>query len=87
MKKLLILLILALGLAGCGNIDMGNIDMLDTNYTYHYALTKWPDGSVKKIEVEQWADYQGEQIQIISTDGTIYLLSMNNTVLVRERGW
>ena len=79
MKKLLISAALALGLAGCGNLDM-----FDTNYTYHYAITKWPDGTVKKIEVEQWNDYEGEQIQIISTDGNIYLLSMNSTVLVRD---
>ena len=80
MKKLLISAALALGLAGCGNLDM-----FDTNYTYHYAITKWPDGTVKKIEVEQWNDYEGEQVQIISTDGNIYLLSMNSTVLVRDR--
>ena len=79
MKKLLISAALALGLVGCGNLDM-----LDTNFTYHYAITKWPDGTVKKIEIKQWADYEGEQIQIISTDGNIYLLSMNNTVLVRD---
>ena len=79
MKKLLISAALALGLVGCGNLDM-----FDTNYTYHYAITKWPDGTVKKIEVEQWTDYEGEQVQIISTDGNIYLLSMNNTVLVRD---
>ena len=79
MKKLLISAALALGLVGCGNLDM-----FDTNYTYHYAITRWPDGTVKKIEVEQWSDYEGEQIQIISTDGNIYLLSMNNTVLVRD---
>ena len=79
MKKLIIGAVLAIGLAGCGNLDI-----LDTNYTYNYAVTKWPDGSTKKIEIKQWADYEGEQIQIISTDGTIYLLSMNNTVLVRE---
>ena len=79
MKKLLISAALALGLAGCGNLDM-----FDTNYTYHYAITKWPDGTVKKIEIEQWSDYEGEQIQIISTYGNIYLLSMNNTVLVRD---
>ena len=79
MKKLLISATLALGLVGCGNIDM-----IDTNYTYHYAITKWPDGTVKKIEIKQWADYEGEQIQIISTDGNIYLLSMNSTVLVRD---
>ena len=79
MKKLFIGATLALGLVGCGNLDM-----FDTNYTYHYALTKWPDGTGKKIEIKQWADYEGEQIQIISTDGNIYLLSMNNTVLVRD---
>ena len=79
MKKLLISAALALGLAGCGNLDM-----FDTNYTYHYAITRWPDGTVKKIEVEQWNDYEGEQVQIISTDGNIYLLSMNSTVLVRD---
>lgn len=35
MKKLLILPVLALGLAGCGNLDM-----FDTNFTYHYAITR-----------------------------------------------
>ena len=95
MKKLLILPVLAFGLVGCGNLDMfdtnytyhcaiRNLDMFDTNYTYHYAITRWPDGTMKKIEIEQWSDYEGEQIQIISTDGNIYLLSMNSTVLVRD---
>ena len=80
MKKLILLPILALAISGCGNLDM-----LDTNCTYHYAVTRWPDGSMKKIEIKQWAEYDGEQkIKIISTDGTIYLLSMNNTVLVRD---
>lgn len=79
MKKLILLPILALAISGCGNLDM-----FDTNYTYHYAITKWPDGTVKKIEIEYWSDYEGEQIQIISADGTIYLLSMNNTILVRD---
>ena len=80
MRKLLIGATLAIGLAGCGNLDM-----FDTNYTYHYAITKWPDGTVKKIEIKQWVEYDGEQkIKIISTDGNIYLLSKNNTVLVRD---
>ena len=80
MKKLILIPILALAISGCGNFDM-----FDTNYTYHYAVTKWPDGSMKKIEIKQWVEYDGEQkIKIISTDGNIYLLSKNNTVLVRD---
>lgn len=79
MKKLILLSILAFAISGCGNLDL-----IDTNYTYHYAITKWPDGTTKTIKIKQWDDYEGEQIQIIATDGTIYLLSMNNTVLIRE---
>ena len=80
MKKLILFPILALAISGCGNLDMFGM-----NYTYHYALTKWPDGSMKKIEIKQWVEYDGEQkIKIISTDGNIYLFSMNNTVLVRD---
>ena len=81
MKKLAIVAVITIVglLSGCGNLDM-----LDTNFTYHYAVTKWPDGTMKKIEVKQWSDYEGEQIQVITHDGHIYLLSMNNTVLVRE---
>ena len=52
MKKIIAAAVIALGLAGCGNLDM-----LDTNYTYNYALTKWPDGTIKKIEVKNLCDY------------------------------
>lgn len=80
MKKLLLtLLIFALGLTGCTPA------IFDTNYVFHYALTKWPDGTIKKIGIMTWFEYKGEQVQIISTDGNTYLLSMNNTVLVREK--
>ena len=79
MKKLIVGIGIALTVCGCGNLDI-----IDTNYTYDTALVKWPDGSVKKIEVEQWTGYEGEQIQIIGKDGKIYLISMNNTVLIRN---
>lgn len=80
MKKMIAVAAIALGLAGCGNVDM-----FDTVWTYDYALTKWPDGTVKKIEIGQWRDYEGEQIQITAKDGNVYLLSMNSTVLVAEK--
>ena len=79
MKKLIAGIGIAFAVCGCGNLDI-----IDTNYTYDTALVKWPDGSVKKIEVEQWTGYEGEQIQIIGKDGKIYLISMNNAVLIRN---
>ena len=71
-------------LAACLVSGCGNMDMCDTNYTYHRAIVKWPDGSVKEIEVKQWLDYEGEQVQILGGDGKIYLVSMNNAVLIRD---
>lgn len=79
MKKLIIGTGIALTICGCGNCDM-----LDTNRTYDTALVKWPDGTMKEIAIKKWADYEGEQIQIIGKDGKIYLISMNNAVLIRN---
>lgn len=61
-----------------------NKDLFDTNYTYDYAVVSFPDGTVEKIEIEQWTDYEGEQIQIIAKDGTVYLVSSFNCILVND---
>ena len=71
-------------LAACLVSGCGNLDLLDTNYTYDVAVVRWPDGTVREIPIRQWSDYEGEQIQIIAKDGAIYLISMNNAVLVRR---
>lgn len=62
-----------------------NRSIFDTNYTFDTAVTKWPDGTMKEIKIKSWKDYEGEQIQIVSTDGNVYLLSMNNTVLIHHK--
>ena len=79
MKKLIAGIAIAAAACGCGNFDI-----LDTNFTYDVALVKWPDGTMKEIQVKQWADYEGEQVQVIGKDGAIYLISMNNAVLIRK---
>ena len=79
MKKLIAGIGIAAALCGCGNLDI-----LDMNFTYDIAVIRWPDGSVKEIKIKQWRDYEGEQIQIIGKDGKIYLVSMNNVVLIRN---
>lgn len=64
----------------------GNKDMFDTNYTYDTAIISWPDGTIKTIEIKQWTDYEdGEQFQIVAEDGTIYLVSSYNCVLIKEK--
>lgn len=61
-----------------------NYDMIDTHWSFDTALVKWPDGSMKTIKIKRWKDFDGEQIQIIGKDGTVYLINSMNAVLIRK---
>lgn len=62
----------------------GNKIAWDTKYTFNKAIVILNDGTKMEIEIEKWNDYDGEQIQIQSKDGKIYLVSSFNTILVKE---
>lgn len=86
MKKiigLILAIVLVLGtvltLASC------NKQVFDTTYSFDYALVQFPDGTYEKIEIKTWTDYEdGEQIQIVGTNGVAYLVNSVNCVLVSE---
>jgi hypothetical protein len=78
-RAMVITLLLTM-LTGCGNMDM-----LDTNYTYCCAIIKMPDGEILEVEIDQWCDYEGEQVQIIAKDGTVYLVSTYNCILINHK--
>lgn len=85
MKKKILVAVLAvttiLGLTGCGNKDL-----FDTNYTYDRAIIGLPNGESVEVEIKQWKDYEdGEQIQIIAKDGTVYLTSSLNCTLINDK--
>lgn len=78
MKKLLIALSFCATLAGC------NYQLIDTHYSYDYAIVSWADGE-EKIEIKSWKDYEdGDQIQITAVDGKTYLFHAQRIVLVKE---
>lgn len=84
MKKKILTVVLAammmLSIVGCGNMDM-----LDTNYTYNRAIIDLANGESIEVEIKQWRDYEdGEQLQIITPDGTVYLTSSYNCTLIRS---
>ena len=66
-------------LTGCGNQDMW-----DTNYTYNKAIINLSPTETIEVDVKQWGDYDGEQIQIIAKDGTVYLTSSFNCTLIND---
>ena len=80
-KIVLLTIMIVVGLAiltGCGNQDMW-----DTNYTFNRCITYIGNERIE-IEIEQWNDYEGEQIQIKGKDGKIYLVSTNNSILIKD---
>lgn len=66
-------------------VSCGNQDMFDTNKTYTRAIITYGDGQTLDINIKQWRDYEGEQLQIIAEDGTVYLASSFNTILINEK--
>ena len=57
-----------------------NQQIFDTNYTYTRAYLKIDDKWIV-IPISKWCDYEGEQIQIILTDGSVILTSSYNCIL------
>lgn len=62
---------------------MGNKDAFDFNYTFNKAITYIGDEKIE-LDIESWKDYEGEQIQIVTSDGKVYLVSGLNTMLIGE---
>lgn len=83
MKKkivaLLTILILVFSMVGCSNKDM-----FDTNYTFDRAIISLGNGEIIEVQIKQWKDYEGEQIQIIDKAGNIYLVSTFNCILIND---
>lgn len=83
MKKIIALILTVILLVSCMLIfsGCGNKMLFDTTYNYKYAYVVWPDGRAEKLEISAWTDYEGEQLQIKTKDGAVYLFSSFNCVL------
>lgn len=63
-----------------------NKQLIDTTYSFDKAIIKMPDDTVKEIYIKSWTDYEnGEQLQIVATNGDVYLVSSINCILVNEK--
>ena len=66
-------------LTGCGNLDM-----LDTQYTFNKAII-FGDNTATIVEITQWGDYDGEQFQIKLKNGFVMITSSFDTKLIDDR--
>lgn len=65
-------------LSGC------NYKMVDFEYDFDTAIII-NDGVATIIDIKNWTDYDGEQIQIITKDGTILVTSSFDTKLMNSK--
>lgn len=85
MKKVIALILAVVAIAvcftGCG---MYNRQLIDLNRHYNRAIIQLANGEVIEVEVDKWSDYEGEQLQIIAKDGTVYLTSSFRCDLIND---
>lgn len=77
-KKILILItiISTMLLTGC------NYSIIDGHYDFDKIICDY-NGNKFELHVDEWKDYDGEQLQIKS-NGKTYLLSANNCYMIDE---
>jgi len=62
-----------------------NKSWFDTQYTFDKAIIDLHT-EVITVDVKSWTDYEdGEQLQIIAKDGTVYLTSSYNCTLIKSK--
>lgn len=82
-----ILILIIVGFIGFGIFKfifartVGNKTAIDMKYRFDKAIVSI-NGEKIELDVDTWSDYDGEQIQIITKDGTVYLVSSFNTILI-----
>jgi len=81
MKKVILIAILAIALivlSSCGNRQYG----IDTNQTFKTAYIRLGD-KWEVVSVKSWRDFsEGDEVQIITDKGKVYLSHYSNMVLV-----
>lgn len=83
MKKIIIMIV-AISIVAALLTSCGNYGLMDMQYTYDKAIIQLANGEVVEVEVDKWYDYEGDQLQIIAKDGTVYLTSSYRCDLIKE---
>lgn len=81
MKTKTMLLVIFLIIVSVFALTSCNYQVIDITYSYDYAIIKLQNGKIVEGKVQQWRDYEGEQLQV-TVDGVTYLTNSFNCTLI-----
>lgn len=64
-------------------VPVYNKDFIDTNWRFNKSIT-FNGNRALVLPIGQWTDYSGEQLQVITNDGLVLVLSSYNSKLVYD---
>lgn len=82
MLAIIIAGVFILSMTACKSFE--GYDFIDTKYHFDRAIIRMPDDKIIEIEIEKWADSEGEQLTITGKDGKVYLVNSENCVLIKD---
>lgn len=69
------------GILIIGTLTSCNKQIIDLDYSFNQAMIE----GVGTIPIKSWNDYDNsDMIQVIGTDGTVYLTHSSNIILMRK---
>lgn len=82
---LTVFILIIVVILGVFRTNIFNKQLVDFTFSYDKCITT-VGNKVYEIEIDSWKDYtDGEQLQIKGKDGKIYLVSANNSILIKEK--
>ena len=61
-----------------------NLDIVDTAYTFNKAIIL-KDETITILPIQEWKDYEGEQLQIKISDGPTIVTAAYDTILINDQ--
>lgn len=80
--KRFILIILVIFVISIFCTSCGNMNIIDTTWSFEEAYIKMPNGDVIHGKVTSWDDYENSDMVQVTIDGKTYLTHSCNVVLV-----
>lgn len=83
--KLVIIVAVVFLIIGIGSKAIGNRQIIDLSNRFDVAIIQLANGDVVEVKIKSWKDYDGEQIQIVAEDGTVYLTNSFRCDLINSK--